>query len=435
MKKFLIGGVALMIVAAIVFFFVIKPGRISVAAQYRIEAIKKGNVEANITASGTLTPYILVEVGSQVSGRISALYVDFNQKVKANQVLAELDNSDFQAQVGQDQANYESVQTSVDNAKVAAEDAKKKYDRALDLFGKNMISLEEKETSTVTYSTALSNVKTSESKLSQAKAQLEASKVDLGHCTIRSPIDGVVISRNMNIGQTVAASLQAPVLFTIANNLSKMRIECSVNEADIGKVAEGQKVNFTVSAFPGEKFAGSLTQVRSSATVVQNVVTYTCIVDVDNPSLKLRPGMTATASIITASADNVLRVPNSALRFIPSNQVAGAAQQTQGQQATSSETSPTQKARGTRVQDAGQLDQASQSVGRVWKQNPDGSLSQINLHLGVADKSYTEVKEVVSGELKEGDNVVIGLAIPQTKTQQTTQQQPPGPGGIGGIIR
>jgi HlyD family secretion protein len=434
MKKFLIGGTALVIVAAIVFFFIIKPGGISVAAQYRIEAIKKGNVETSITTSGTLSPNILVEVGSQVSGRISSLYVDFNQKVKANQVLAELDKSNFLAKVGQDQANYESAQTSLDNAKVAAEDAKKKYDRTLALFEKNIISIEEKETAAVTYTTALSNVKTSQSRLSQAKAQLDASKVDLDHCTIRSPIDGVVISRNMNIGQTVAASFQAPVLFTIANNLSKMRIECSVDEADIGKVVEGQKVNFTVSAFPGEKFAGSVTQVRSSATVVQNVVTYTCIVDVNNPSLKLMPGMTATAVIITASAENVLRVPNSALRFIPANQVASATQQTQVQQSTSSETSPQQKARGTRVQGAGQSDQASQSIGHVWKQNPDGSLSQLTLRLGVADKSYTEVKEVVSGELKEGDNVVIGLPIPQSKTQQTTQKQPPGP-GIGGIIR
>jgi len=434
MKKSLIGGAALLLAAAMVFFFVIKPGRVAVSAQYRTEAVKKGNVEANITASGTLTPYILVEVGSQVSGRISALNADFNQKVKAGQVLAELDNSDFLAQVGQDQANYESAQTSVDNAKVLADDAKTKYDRAMDLFAKNMISLEEKETSSVTYSTAMSNIKTSESKLSQAKAQLDASKVDLSHCTIRSPIDGVVISRNMNVGQTVAASLQAPVLFTIADNLSKMRIECSVNEADIGKVAEGQKVDFTVSAFPGEKFAGSLTQVRSSATVVQNVVTYTCIVDVDNPSLKLRPGMTATASIITASADNVLRVPNSALRFIPSNQGAGAAPQAQGKPSPSSETSPPQKAKDTRGQDAGAPDQAGQITGHVWKQNPDGSLGQITLRLGVADKSYTEVKEVVSGELKEGDNVVIGSTIPQTKTQQTAQQQPPAP-GIGGIIR
>jgi HlyD family secretion protein len=434
MKKFLIGGAALIIAAAIVFFFVIKPGGKSVAAQYRIEAVKKGNVEASITTSGTLSPNILVEVGSQVSGRISSLYADFNQKVKANQVLAELDKSNFQAKVGQDQANYESAQTSLDNAKVAAEDAKKKYDRTLALFEKNIVSIEEKETSTVTYTTALSNVKTSESRLSQAKAQLEASKVDLDHCTIRSPIDGVVISRNMNVGQTVAASFQAPVLFTIANDLSKMRIECSVDEADIGKVVEGQKVNFTVSAFPGEKFTGSVTQVRSSATVVQNVVTYTCIVDVNNPSLKLKPGMTATASIITASAENVLRVPNSALRFTPANQAAGAAQQTPEQQSTSSGTSPQQKAKGTRGQGAGQSDQAGQSIGRVWKQNPDGALSRLTLRLGAADKSYTEVKEVMSGELKEGDNVVIGLPIPQTKTQQTTPQQPSGP-GIGGIIR
>jgi HlyD family secretion protein len=434
MKKLLIGGAALIIVAAIIFFFVIKPGGINVAAQYRIEAIKKGNVEASITTSGTLSPNILVEVGSQVSGRITALYVDFNQKVKASQVLAELDKSNFLAKVGQDQANYESAQTSLDNAKVAAEDAKKKYDRTLELFAKSIISTDEKETSTVTYSTALSNVKTSESRLSQAKAQLDASKVDLDHCIIRSPIDGVVISRNMNIGQTVAASFQAPVLFTIANDLSKMRIECSVDEADIGKVVEGQKVNFTVSAFPGEKFAGSVTQVRSSATVVQNVVTYTCIVDVNNPTLKLMPGMTATASIITASAENVLRVPNSALRFVPANRAAGTAQPAQVQQSTSSETSPLPKARGARVPDAGQANQASQSVGRVWKQSPDGSLSQITLRLGVADKSYTEVKEVVSGGLKEGDNVVIGLPIPQTKTPPATKQQPSGP-GIGGIIR
>ncbi len=434
MKKFLIGGAALVIVAAAVFFFIIKRGGMSVAAQYRIEAVKKGNVETSITTTGTLSPNILVEVGSQVSGRISSLYVDFNQKVKANQVLAELDKSNFLAKVGQDQANYESAQTSLDNAKVAAEDAKKKYDRTLALFDKNIISIEEKETAAVTYTTALSNVKTAQSRLSQAKAQLDASKVDLDHCTIRSPIDGVVISRNMNIGQTVAASFQAPVLFTIANNLSKMRIECSVDEADIGKVVEGQKVNFTVSAFPGQKFAGSVTQVRSSATVVQNVVTYTCIVDVNNASLKLMPGMTAAAVIITASAENVLRVPNSALRFIPANQVASATQQTQVQQSTSSGTSPQPKARGTRVPGAGQSDQASQSLGHVWKQNPDGSLSQLTLRLGVADKSYTEVKEVVSGELKEGDNIVIGLPIPQTKTQQTTQKQPPGP-GIGGIIR
>ena len=430
MKKLFIGGAALVIVVAIVFIFVIKPGGTSVAAHYRIEAVKKGNVEAGITTSGTLSPNILVEVGSQVSGRISSLYADFNQKVKANQVLAELDKSNFLAKVGQDQANYESAQTSLENAKAAAEDAKKKNDRTLVLFEKDIVSIEEKETSAVTYTTALSNVKTSESRLSQAKAQLDASKVDLDHCTIRSPIDGVVISRNMNVGQTVAASFQAPVLFTIANDLSKMRIECSVDEADIGKVVEGQKVNFTVSAFPGEKFTGSVTQVRSSATVVQNVVTYTCIVDVNNPSLKLKPGMTATASIITASAENVLRVPNSALRFIPADQVASATPQPQERQSTSNEASPRQKSGGTRAEAAGRSDQASQSIGRVWKQDPDGSLSQLTLRLGVADKSYTEVKEVVSGEMKEGDNVVIGLLIPQTKTQQ----QPPRP-GVGGIVR
>ena len=431
MKKFIIGGAALIIAAVLLFVFVIKPGGTSAAGQVRVEALKKGNVEAGITTSGTLSPNILVEVGSQVSGRITALYADFNQKVKAGQVLAELDKSNFQAKVGQDQANYESAQTSLDNAKVAADDAKKKYDRTMDLFAKSIISIDEKETSTVTYSTALSNVKTADSRLSQARAQLDASKVDLDHCTIRSPIDGVVISRDMNVGQTVAASFQAPVLFTIANDLSKMRIECNVDEADIGKVAEGQKVAFTVSAFPGQKFAGSVTQVRSSATVLQNVVTYTCIVDVDNPSLKLMPGMTATASIITASAENVLRVPNSALRFVPADQAAGALAQAQP---SASSGAASQKTGGARTPDVGSSDKGGQSVGRVWKQNSDGTLSPVSIRLGMADKSYTEVKEVVSGELKEGDNVAIGLPIPQTKTTQATQQKPPAQ-GIGGIIR
>ena len=431
MKKFIIGGAALIIAAVLLFVFVIKPGGTSAAGQVRVEALKKGNVEAGITTSGTLSPNILVEVGSQVSGRITALYADFNQKVKAGQVLAELDKSNFQAKVGQDQANYESAQTSLDNAKVAADDAKKKYDRTMDLFAKSIISIDEKETSTVTYSTALSNVKTADSRLSQARAQLDASKVDLDHCTIRSPIDGVVISRDMNVGQTVAASFQAPVLFTIANDLSKMRIECNVDEADIGKVADGQKVAFTVSAFPGEKFAGSVTQVRSSATVLQNVVTYTCIVDVDNPSLKLMPGMTATASIITASAENVLRVPNSALRFVPADQAAGALAQAQP---SASSGAASQKTGGARTPDVGSSDKGGQSVGRVWKQNSDGTLIPISIRLGMADKSYTEVKEVLSGELKEGDNVAIGLPIPQTKTTQATQQKPPAQ-GIGGIIR
>jgi HlyD family secretion protein len=168
--------------------------------------------------------------------------------------------------------------------------------------------------------------------------------------------------------------------------------------------------------------------------VLQNVVTYTCIVDVDNPDLKLMPGMTATANIITASAENVLRVPNSALRFMPANQAADAAPQAQAQTAASSGASPMQKAGGARTPNAASSDKGGQSVGRVWKQNSDGTLSPISIRLGMADKSYTEVKEVLSGELKEGDNVAIGLPIPQTKTTQATQQKPPAQ-GIGGIIR
>lgn len=316
-KKWLIMAAVLVgVVVIVVGATVLKNGK-STGPKYRTEAVGRGDIEALVVTSGTLNPVMTVEVGSQVSGKIDKINVDYNSRVKKGDILAELDLSILQSKIDQNNANYLSAQASLDRAKVTLDNLKKKYDRSLTLFEKNLISYEEKEAAEASYLGAKTDVTSAQARLEQAKSQLESSKLDLSYAIIRSPIDGVVITRDMNVGQTVAASYQAPKLFTIANDLSKMQVECSVDEADIGKVLEKQKVRFAVDAFADETFFGTVKQVRYSPTTSQNVVTYTTIVDVDNPGMKLRPGMTATVSIITGEAKNVLRVPNSALRFTP----------------------------------------------------------------------------------------------------------------------
>ncbi|MCP2521126.1 efflux RND transporter periplasmic adaptor subunit, partial [SCandidatus Aminicenantes bacterium Aminicenantia_JdfR_composite] len=226
------------------------------------------------------------------------LYADFNSLVKKGQVIAELEQSLFITRVHQSEANYKSAKAEVEKAKVRLNNAKKALDRAMRLYEKSLISKEEKEKAEETYYSALADLQSAEARLEQAKAQLESAKVDLEHTIITSPIDGIVISRNVNVGQTVAASFQAPVLFRIAEDLTRMYLTCHVDEADIGRVKPGQRVIFTVDAFPEEKFEGKVIQVRYNPQTIQNVVTYDTIVEVRNNELKLRPGMTATISII-----------------------------------------------------------------------------------------------------------------------------------------
>ncbi len=230
------------------------------AVKYRTEGLAKGDLEALVVTSGTLNPVRLVEVGSQVSGKIDKLYVDFNSQVKAGQVLAELDQSLLKAKIDQNNANYLSAAASLERSEVTLDNLKNKYERSLSLFEKNLISFEEKEAAEAAYLGAKADLQSSDARLAQAKSLLDSSKVDLAYATIRSPIDGVVINRLINIGQTVAASFQAPKLFEIANDLSKMQVECDVDEADIGKVKEGQKVRFTVDSFPNETFLAPSTR-------------------------------------------------------------------------------------------------------------------------------------------------------------------------------
>ena len=426
-KKIVLIAIALAVVGTVLGLTVFK-GKKDGVVKYRKEALTKGDIESIVVTSGTLNPVRLVEVGSQVSGKIDKLYVDFNSQVKQGQPLAELDQSILKAKIDQNNANYLSSVAAQERAKVTLGNLQKKFERAKSLFAKNLISFEENEAAEAAYLEAKTDVQSAEARVAQAKSQLDSSKVDLTYATIRSPIDGVVINRLINVGQTVAASFTAPKMFEIANDLAKMQVECDVDEADIGKIKENQKVRFTVDSFPDETFFGTVNQVRFSPTTTQNVVTYTTIVDVDNPGMKLRPGMTATVQVIAGEAKNVLRIPNSALRFTPNlppeelqkimkeaGEKLAARFQQQGGQAAGTRgagqgAQPGGAAApmmmfgqsGTTQPSQGRMRQPS----RVWIQDEQGKFQIVFIRPGVADNSYTEV---LRGDLKEGQEVIVGI--------------------------
>ncbi|TET23870.1 MAG: efflux RND transporter periplasmic adaptor subunit [Candidatus Aminicenantes bacterium] len=426
-KKIILGVVILVVIAGIVFGFAFFRGNKNNRIGYKKEAIDRGNIEALVVTTGTLNPVIIVDVGSQVSGKILKLYVDFNSLVQEDQVIAEIDQSLFLTRVKQNEANYLSSMATLEKAKVSLENNRKKYERAKNLFNKTLISYEEFETVETQYFSSKADLQSQEARLEQAMSTLDSSKVDLSYTIIKSPIDGVVINRNINVGQTVAASFQAPVLFQIANDLSKMQVECSVDEADIGKVKEEQKVKFTVDAFPDENFAGIVSQVRYSPEVISNVVTYTTIVEVDNPELKLRPGMTATVSIVTEEVKMVLRIPVSALRFTPSPEemkkiFEDMQQEMRGDKPTQGEGTTTERRSGRQSQQMpdsggqhstmlgsgqGQYGSNMKQFSRVWIEDENGKLKLVFIKTGVTDNTYTEV---TGGDLKEGQEVITGEA-------------------------
>jgi len=277
------------------------------APQYQTTMVARGDLMQAVTANGTLNPVLNVTVGCQVSGRISKLYVDFNSPVTNSQLIAEIDPRTYQAAMEQAAADLANARANLELQQAEA-------DRALELFTNKLISQSDHDTAIATLHEADAMVKIKTAGLSNALA-------NLGYCKVYSPVDGTVISRNVDVGQTVAASMSAPVLFQIANDLAKMQIDANVSEADIGSVEEGQNVSFNVDAFPDRKFAGKVRQIRNAPTTVQNVVTYDVVIEVGNPDLKLRPGMTANASVITAERSGVLKIPNAALRFRPPDSV------------------------------------------------------------------------------------------------------------------
>jgi HlyD family secretion protein len=346
------------------------------AANYQTATIARGPITQAVTATGTLNPVVNVQVGSQVSGNIAKLFVDFNSEVKAGQVVAQIDPALFQATVTQAEGDLANAQAALELAKVNAT-------RTQDLFARKTSSQADLDQAMANFHQAEANVKIKQGALDKARADLE-------HCTITSPIDGVVISRSVDVGQTVAASLQAPVIFAIANDLTKMQIDANVAEADVGVVKIDQNVDFTVDAFPMETFHGKVVQVRNAPITVQNVVTYDTVIGVSNPELKLKPGMTANVSIVVSHKDDVLQIKNAALRYRPPD-------------ATPVETRKTVTSRAGRSA-TGRGGGSQQGAQRTVYVLPSGGNrpEPRQIKTGISDGIVTEVVE----GLKEGNRVV-----------------------------
>ncbi len=327
------------------------------APRFKLAKVESGPLTAAVSATGTLNPVVSVQVGSQVSGQIKEILVDFNSPVKSGQLIARLDPETYEHRVRQAQADVDAAragqgvqQAEVARARANLSNAQRDYERKKTLVEKNFISPAERDTAQNTLDAARASlasaeaqVKNGEAVVRQREAQLAAARVDLERTSIKAPVDGIVVKRSIEPGQTVAASLQAPELFVIAKNLTDMQVETSIDEADVGRVRLGQKASFTVDAFAGRHFEGEVRQVRKAATVVSNVVTYTVVISAANPDLTLLPGMTANVRIVTAQKDKALKVPNAALRYRPS----GAADEKKSTSATASAVSPAPTPAGT----------------------------------------------------------------------------------------
>jgi HlyD family secretion protein len=339
-------------------------------ASYETVKVERGRIVARVTASGTLSALVTVQVGTQVSGRIQDLYVDFNSPVRKGQVLAKIDPQFFRAAVEQAKANLAAAEGNLAKAKAQAVDAHRQLERAKTLA--QLIPQSDLDTADANAKAADAQIQVGEGAVAQARASLYQAQVNLGYTTITSSIDGVVISRNVDVGQTVAASLQAPTLFSIAQDLKEMQVDTNVSEADVGKLSPGMKTQFTVDAFPGETFKGSIRQIRNAPQSVQNVVTYDAVIDVDNTDLKLRPGMTANVTFTYAEKEDALKFPNAALRFRPPAEIAARAPKADREQ---------------RV---------------VWVLK-NGKPVPVAIKPGLSDGSVTEIAE---GEVREGDALI-----------------------------
>jgi HlyD family secretion protein len=499
----------LTVALAVVIFAAVFWGKKADASDYMTAKIERGSVEVTVSATGTLQAVTTVQVGSQASGAVAWLGADFNSQVKRGQVIARLDSTTFDAQIENARATVASAEAAVQAAAtdIANQDAsiqaaranqqvvRVQSDDAASLVNrynglKNVLPGRDIESAQAQASVAVSRVaqasaqvaqaeaarQSSQAKLAQAKAQLaqtkaqlEQAQANLSHTVITSPIDGVVVSRDVDVGQTVAASLQAPTLFTIANDLAKMQVLASIDEADVGQIREGIKANFTVDAFPGETFGGRISQVRLNAQSLQNVVTYTAVIEVSNPEMKLRPGMTANITFPVQQRENVLTVPNAALRFKPElsekeQQDMRAQMQAQRQQRTDGPNAQRQAdqqsgqngAQGSRAQGTGDKGESgtnaspansgpanAEAAGGNAAQRPQGQMVWVLVDGKKIEPRFIRtgltngrITEIVAGNLQEGETIVIGQNSGNT-TKSTPQAsspfgQQPGGRGVGG---
>lgn len=378
MKKILIPVIILLIIV-LPFIFIKKSNKI----KYETRPIKERTITQIVEATGTIEPVNTVDIGSQVSGLINEIYVDYNSEVKKGQLLAQIDTSLFEAQLQQSIANINNAKATLAKNQAQLDYDTKTYKRYKNLYDRNLVSKNDLDSAESAYKSDLAQVAASKATIMQAQANYATASANMRYTKIISPVDGIVISKEVEVGQTVAASFQTPTLFTVAEDLTKMRIETSVSEADIGKVKEGQDVEYTLDGYPDSTFKGKVTQVRLSPTTESNVVVYTVIIEVQNDEGKLMPGMTANVSIITDRKENILTVPNAALKFTPFDNK-----------------------------------QRFEKKG-IWievKNKPQ----RIEIETGVSDDSYTEI---ISDKIKSGDKVYIGI-IPAGKDKQKRMAVP-----------
>jgi HlyD family secretion protein len=365
--------------------------------QYKTEKVQKGSISSQVIATGTVNPVTLVQVGSQVSGTIYKLSADFNSAVRKGQVIAQIDPALFQAKVDQAEADLKNARTSLEKEKTSLADNLRTLNRYKTLFQDQLVSQFDLDQAQTKYDLSLTAVKSTQAQIEQAQANLLTARTNLDYATIRSPVNGIVIARNVDVGQTVAASLQAPTLFTIAQDLKEMEVHTNVDEADIGRVKLGQSANFTVDSYPGEPFTAKVSQVRNAPTTVQNVVTYDVVLEVKNPDLKLKPGMTANVSIIIEEKENILKVPNGALRFKPPRK-----------EGTSLPESKRQR--------KGPV---------VWTLGEGNKPIPIPTQTGITDGQFTEI---ISSKIKEGDTVITDLLQKKDNQTKAPQGQSSSPG-------
>ncbi|MBF0121035.1 MAG: efflux RND transporter periplasmic adaptor subunit [Desulfobacterales bacterium] len=387
MKKIL-AFIIIIIISTSIYLYIV-PKHKENKPKFRTEKIVKGDIQAYVSATGTLNAVTTVLVGTQVSGTIKAIYVDFNSKVKANQLIAQIDPSTFLAQMEQAKANLLAAEANVEKSEAVLIDSKRVMDRNRELFLKNLIAKSDFETSETNYRSAKAQVNVNRAQVAQNRASLKLVETNLKYTDILSPVDGIVISRNVDVGQTVAASFQTPTLFNIAQDLTKMQIDANVDEADIGRIVLNQTVEFTVDAYPDIAFKGSVSQIRNAPITVQNVVTYDVVIAVTNSDLKLKPGMTANVSIIIATREDVLKIPNAALRFKPSEQNAYG-----------------------NIKNNERIKEEYKGKS-VWI-DQNGKPQRIKIKTGITDGTYTEL---ISDDLKEDKEVIVESL---TKAKEST---------------
>ncbi len=387
MKTKILVAVVLAVVLALGGYYLLKNKRNEV--QFKTVKVSRGDLRATVTATGQVSAVTTVLVGTQVSGTIKQIFVDYNSPVKKGQLLAQIDSALSEAKVAQTRANLQAAVANVEKAQATLQDADRTLERNRTLFARNFIARSDLDTADTSRLSALAQLKVAKAQVEQQRAALNQDETTLSYTRILSPVEGTVISRNVDIGQTVAASFQTPTLFSIAQDLTRMQIDTNVDEADIGKLRVGQSVQFTVDAYPDRTFPGRVAEIRNAPTTVQNVVTYTVVVKVANPELKLKPGMTANVSIITALEKGVLKVPNAALRF--KWQPAGDAPNRGNTAATGANRPPPPRATNR---------EKTQGVWILEGKTP----RRASLTLGISDGNETAI---LSGELQEGDAVII----------------------------